>query len=87
MLLYILSRLGSIQYYPPRFGKLLYIKLLYILSRLCSICRGLASYAISCHALAVSAEVWQCWHAVLYPVAPWQNPLKDQPPKTQATKA
>ena len=46
--------------------------LFYTLSRLGSICRGLAcycSYSISCHALAVSAEAW---HAILYFITPWQ---------------
>ena len=58
--------------------------LFYILSRLGSIHRGLARYSISCHALAVSAEVvtpWQyppdsaeAWHAILYPcLIPWQH--------------
>ena len=46
--------------------------LLYILSRLGSICQGLAST--------------EAWHAILYLVTltPWQYPQKDQPPKTQA---
>ena len=55
--------------YLPRLGMLL--QLFYILSRLGSICRGLACYSISCHALAVSAEAW---HAILYLVTPWQYP-------------
>ena len=41
------------------------------LSRLGSIRRGLASYSISYHALAVSAEAW---HAILYLIMPWQHP-------------
>ena len=50
--------------------------LFYILSRLDSICRGLACYSISCHALA--AEAWQYLprlgrgHAILYHITPWQ---------------
>ena len=54
-----LPRLGMLFYlitpwqHLPRLGILLYI-----LSRLGSICRGLACYSISCHALAVSAEAW-----------------------------
>ena len=43
--------------------------LFYILSRLGSICLGLAFYSISCHALAVSAEAW---HAILHLVTPCQ---------------
>ena len=61
MLLYTLSRLGSICR-----GLAFYSN---ILSRLGSICRGLAFYSISYHALAVSAEAW---HAILYLVTPWQ---------------
>ena len=81
--------------YLPRLGILFYI-----LSRLGSICLGLAFYSISYHALAVSAKAWhafrsyhalavsaEAWHSILYLVTPWQNPQKDQPPKTQATKA
>ena len=52
--------------YPPRLGMLFYI-----LSRLCSIRRGLACFAISDHALAISAEAW---HATLYLITPWQYP-------------
>ena len=45
--------------YPPRLDLLLKLKwqqLFYILSRLGSICRGLACYSISYHALVVSAK-------------------------------
>ena len=45
--------------------------LVYILSCIGIIRRGLACYSISCHALAVSAE---SWHAILYLVTPWQYP-------------
>ena len=98
MLFFILSRLCSIcrglasaeawhailypitpWQYPPRLGMLFYI-----LSRLGSIRQDLAFYYISYHALAVSAGAW---YAILYLVTPWQYPTKDQPPKTQATKA
>ena len=44
--------------------------LYYILSRLGSICPGLACYSISYHALAVSA---QAWHATLYLITPPLN--------------
>ena len=54
--------------YLPRPGMLFYV-----LSRLGSICQGLACYYISCHALAVSAEAW---HAFLYLVTPWQYLLR-----------
>ena len=47
--------------------------LCYILSRLGSIRRGLARYAISYNALAVSAEAW---HAMLYLVTTWQYPQR-----------
>ena len=67
--------------YPPRLGMLFYI-----LSRLGSIRRGLASYSISYHALAASAEACysisyhalavsaEAWHAILYLITPWQHP-------------
>ena len=41
--------------------------LFYILSRLSSICRGLACYSISYYALAVSAKAW---HSILYLITP-----------------
>ena len=59
MLVYIFSRLGSI-----RLGWA-------CLSRLASICHGLACYSISYHALAVSAEAWR---AILYLITLWQYP-------------
>ena len=34
------------------------------LSHLDSICRGLAGYSISYHALAVSAKAWRAYHAL-----------------------
>ena len=45
--------------------------LFYILSRLGSICRGLACYSISYQDLAVAAEAW---HAILYLIKTWQYP-------------
>ena len=56
--------------YLQRLGMLL--QLFYILSRLGSICRGLAAlacYSIFNHALTVSV---QAWHAILYFITPWQ---------------
>ena len=83
MLLYILSRLGSIcrgLAFAKAWHSILYLVtpwqylqrlgiLVYILSRLGSICRGLAFYSISCHALEVSGEAW---HSALYLVTPWK---------------
>ena len=60
MLFCILSRLGSIC-----LGLACYAN---IFSRLGNICQGLVFCSISYHArhaLAVSAEAWQCWHVIL----------------------
>ena len=62
ILLYIISRLGSI-----RWGLASYSILYH------DICRGLACYSISYHALAVFAEAW---HVILYLITPWQYPLR-----------
>ena len=56
--------------YLPRLGILFYI-----LSCLGSICRGLACYSISYHALAVSAEAWHAFlscHALAVGLAFWR---------------
>ena len=58
------GRLNWHQQYLPRLSILFYI-----LSHLGSICRGLAFYSFSYHALAVSAEAW---HSILYLITPWQ---------------
>ena len=52
------------------------------LSRLDSICIGLACYSISYHTLAVSPEAWHVIyalavsHAILYLITPWQYQLR-----------
>ena len=46
----------------------------YIISRLGSICQGVACYSLSYHALAVSTKA-QAWNAILYLVTPWQYML------------
>ena len=76
--------------------------LFYIMERLGSICRGLACHSISYHTLAVSGEAWYAailclvtpWQCpprlgmlFLSLFTPWQYLPKDQPSKTQATKA
>ena len=65
MLFYILSRLGSIWNYLPRLGMLFDL-----LSWSClgSICRGLACFTISYHALAVSTEAWPAFRSLITPL-------------------
>ena len=56
--------------YPPRLGILFYI-----LSRLGSICQGLACYSIPYYSLTIFAKAW---HAImiLYLITPWQCLLR-----------
>ena len=75
MLFYILSRLDSISLGVLHALLYLVTPWQYLL--------GLCMLYIF-HILAVSAGAW---HAILYLITPWQYPPKDQPPKTQATKA
>ena len=78
--------------YLPRLGMLFHL-----LSSLGSICRGLAFFSIS---YPMMITRWQHLPrlgmlfyllsrlgSILYLITPWQYPQKDQPPKTQATKA